>query len=70
MKANKVTIGNATLYCGDCRNLLGVTGKSDALITDPVWPSNSVDEFAEFNAESLFFQMLVAAACCETKREA
>lgn len=28
-------IGNATLYLGDCRDLLGGIGKVDALITDP-----------------------------------
>jgi len=32
---NKVTIGNATLYCGDCMNILPTLPKVDAVITDP-----------------------------------
>jgi len=32
---NKVTIGNATLYCGDCMNILPALPKVDAVITDP-----------------------------------
>ncbi len=31
----KVIIGNATLYCGDCMDLLPTLGKFDAVITDP-----------------------------------
>jgi site-specific DNA-methyltransferase (adenine-specific) len=30
-----VTIGNATLYLGDCRDVLPTLGKVDAVITDP-----------------------------------
>ena len=33
--AEKVIIGNATLYCGDCRDVLPTLGKVDAVITDP-----------------------------------
>lgn len=28
-------IGNATIYCGDCRDILPVLGCADAIITDP-----------------------------------
>jgi DNA modification methylase len=28
-------IGNATLYCGDCREILPTLGKVDAVVTDP-----------------------------------
>lgn len=28
-------IGNATLYCGDCRDILPTLGKVDAVVTDP-----------------------------------
>lgn len=31
----KVEIGNATLYLGDCRDILPTIGKVDAVITDP-----------------------------------
>ena len=31
----KVTIGDATLYCGDCLDVLPTLGKFDAVITDP-----------------------------------
>ena len=30
-----VVIGNATLYCGDCMEVLPTLGKVDALVTDP-----------------------------------
>jgi site-specific DNA-methyltransferase (adenine-specific)/modification methylase len=30
-----VTIGNATLYLGDCRDILPTLGKVDAVVTDP-----------------------------------
>jgi site-specific DNA-methyltransferase (adenine-specific)/modification methylase len=30
-----VTIGNATLYLGDCREILPTLGKVDAVVTDP-----------------------------------
>jgi tRNA G10 N-methylase Trm11 len=29
------TIGNATLYLGDCRDILPTLGKVDAVVTDP-----------------------------------
>jgi site-specific DNA-methyltransferase (adenine-specific)/modification methylase len=32
---NPVTIGNATLYLGDCREILPALGKIDATVTDP-----------------------------------
>lgn len=31
----KVVIGNAALYCGDCRDILPTLGKVDAVVTDP-----------------------------------
>lgn len=30
-----LTIGDATLYCGDCRDILPTLGKVDAVVTDP-----------------------------------
>lgn len=32
-------IGDATLYLGDCRDVLHHSAQCDALITDPVWPN-------------------------------
>lgn len=32
---DKVQIGNATLYCGDCREILPTLGEVDAVVTDP-----------------------------------
>jgi len=34
----KVVIGKATLYLGDCRDILLKIPKVDTIITDPVWP--------------------------------
>lgn len=35
------TIGDATLYLGDCREILPTLGKVDAVVTDPPYPNNS-----------------------------
>jgi site-specific DNA-methyltransferase (adenine-specific) len=35
MTPDKVTIGNATLYCGDCMEVLPTLERVDACITDP-----------------------------------
>jgi hypothetical protein len=32
------TIGNATLYLGDCREILPAVPKVDAVVTDPPYP--------------------------------
>ena len=34
-----VTIGDATLYLGDCLEILPALGRVDAVVTDPVWPN-------------------------------
>jgi len=42
------TIGNCTLYRGDCLQLLEHYHEcraADSLITDPIWPENNVEEF-------------------------
>ena len=36
-----VIIGNATLYCGDCMEILPTLGKVDAVITDPPYGINA-----------------------------
>jgi len=38
---NPVIIGNATLYLGDCREILPTLPKVDAVVTDPPWGSNT-----------------------------
>jgi len=37
--SEKVIIGNATLYLGDCLEILPTFPKVDVVITDPVWPN-------------------------------
>ena len=41
---NPVTIGNATLYLGDCREILPTLPKVDAVITDPPYSSGGFQE--------------------------
>ena len=36
----KEVIGNATLYCGDCMDVLPTLGKVDAVVTDPPYGMN------------------------------
>jgi site-specific DNA-methyltransferase (adenine-specific) len=36
-----VIIGDATLYCGDCREILPTLGRVDAMVTDPPYPNNA-----------------------------
>ncbi|MEM9232357.1 MAG: DNA methyltransferase [Pseudomonadota bacterium] len=40
---DKVEIGNATLYCGDCRVVMLRLGPVHSVITDPVWPNAPKD---------------------------
>lgn len=35
-----VIIGDATLYCGDCMDILPTLGKVDAVISDPPYGMN------------------------------
>jgi site-specific DNA-methyltransferase (adenine-specific) len=35
------TIGRATLYLGDCRDILPALGKVDAVVTDPPYPNRA-----------------------------
>ena len=55
--SEKVIIGNATLYCGDCLEILPTLNKVDAVITDPVWPKHG-GMFGDINTETLFLSML------------
>ncbi|MCU6243835.1 site-specific DNA-methyltransferase [Enterobacter ludwigii] len=42
MTYQQQTIGNATLYCGDCMEILPHLGMADALITDPPYSSGGM----------------------------
>ena len=44
MTGKKEQIGNATLYLGDCLEILPTLGKVDAVITDPPYCSGAVGE--------------------------
>lgn len=57
-----VTIGSATLYCADCRDVLPTLGKVDAVVTDPPygigfgakhtkWSANRNTHLGEWDAE-------------------
>lgn len=41
--ANRVEIGDCTLYLGDCRDILPTLSCVDVLLTDPVWPNCPAD---------------------------
>jgi DNA modification methylase len=41
MYQKKEQIGDATLYLGDCLDVLPTLGKVDAVITDPPYPNNA-----------------------------
>lgn len=41
----KEQIGDATLYLGDCRDILPTLGPVDAVVTDPPYPDFLADEF-------------------------
>jgi site-specific DNA-methyltransferase (adenine-specific) len=38
-----VIIGDATLYCGDCREILPTLGRVDAVVTDPPYGETSLE---------------------------
>ncbi len=46
---NPVKIGNATLYLGDCIEILPALPKVDAVITDPPYPDWLADEYNYFD---------------------
>lgn len=50
----KELIGNHALYCGDCCEVMPLLKPVDAIITDPVWPDNSLPEFNNIDAYALF----------------
>jgi hypothetical protein len=53
----KVVIGNAELWLGDCRDVLPMLPKVDAVITDPVWPKHG-GMFGDLDAHALLAETL------------
>jgi hypothetical protein len=50
--------GRISIYHGDCRSVLQCLGPYQTVITDPVWPNNSIPEFASIDADRLLFEAL------------
>ena len=44
----RVEIGDAVLYCGDCRDVLPTLGQCDAVVTDPPYGVNMDKGFGGF----------------------
>src|SRR3990167_5528421 len=58
-------IGDATLYLGDCRDVLPEIGPVDAVVTDPVWPNTKVEFQGSADPQKLLAD---AIALIEVKR--
>lgn len=54
-------IGDATLYLGDCRDILPMLGKVDAVVTDPVWPNVPAGLLQGSDDPWLLFREMLAA---------
>ena len=54
-----VVIGNATLYCGDCMEVLPTLGKVDAVITDPPYGLGKKMQGGTWGAKTEFKEMVV-----------
>jgi site-specific DNA-methyltransferase (adenine-specific)/modification methylase len=52
------TIGNATLYLGDCRDILPTLGKVDAVVTDPPFGLGDKMQGGTWGAKEGFKEML------------
>jgi len=56
MDMNPVIIGNATLYLGDCMNILPTLGKVDAVITDPPFGvGNFIQQTGNLRGEKVYW---------------
>ncbi len=60
-----VKIGNATLYHGDCLEILPILDKFDAVVTDPIWP-NTPDRM--FEEKDPYLLLKRALDSCDVKR--
>lgn len=54
------TIGDCTLYLGDCRDILPTLPKVDAVVTDPPYPDFLADEFGY---DELTIRVALSPAC-------
>ena len=55
----KVTIGDATLYQGDCMDILPTLGKVDAVVTDPPYGLGKKMQGGTWGAKTEFKEMVV-----------
>ena len=46
------------IYCGDCRDILPHLDPQESIITDPVWPNNSIPEFGAIDPLRLLTEAL------------
>lgn len=46
------------IACADCRALLPLLPKVECMITDPVWPNNTLEEFADIRPKDLLQECL------------
>ena len=51
---NPVVIGDATLYLGDCREILPTLPKVDAVVTDPPYPDHLANELSYVDGQIEF----------------
>jgi site-specific DNA-methyltransferase (adenine-specific) len=58
----KEVIGNATLYLGDCLEILPTLEKVDCVITDPVWPKHG-GMFGDIDAQALLTESAALWRC-------
>lgn len=54
-----------TIYHGDCRDILPLIGPQEAIITDPVWPNNTIQEFADIDPFKLLTESLESVVAAD-----
>lgn len=57
-----VIIGDAVLYCGDCREILPTLGRVDAVVTSPPY-----DQQRKYKLETFDWRQTVCAALCSIR---
>lgn len=50
--------GGIAIYHGDCRQVLPNLDPVDAVLTDPIWPNSSVEEFSQIDPAKLLHDAL------------